>query len=83
MQKDRALFSIMHTIPGRMDYPIEQYRMTFSDVWSYVNFLEKYGIYRSDNENYILDNVNFRFHPLGRKGQLDEIHLTLKKKESE
>ena len=89
MKNDRALFSIWHTVPGHLDYPTDRYHMTFSDVWSYVNFLEKYGFDIGDKENYFLDSVQYKFKPnsAGDMGEVDlyqnqSIFLVLKKKEN-
>ncbi|PEB43987.1 hypothetical protein CN971_23790 [Bacillus thuringiensis] len=89
MQNDRALFSIWHTIPGRLDFPIDRYHMTFSDVWSYVNFLEKYGMSFGNKEIYFLYSVDFKFHsvPADERDSdpiyNEQIFLTLKRKEDD
>lgn len=86
MQNDRALFSIWHIIPGRLEFPIDRYHMTFSDVWSYVNFLEKYGMSFGNKEIYFLYSVDFKFHsvPADERDSdpiyNEQIFLTLKKK---
>ena len=81
MDKERAIFSIYHRIPDVQDYPIDRFHMTFSDVWSYVNFVEQYGL-NLGQEKYFLKDVNFMFSLLNNDGNssTEQVYLTLEKR---
>jgi len=83
MEEGRALFVILLNIPGKEEYPTDRYHMTFSDVWAYLNFLERYGLRWDEEEGqYFLKDVDFMFSVLNDDNNpfREQIHITLEKK---